>query len=204
MKAWLAGGTFVLLLIGAVAAWWFWPRESAQVAKIKALQDEMFAKGENLDPKQGREMFEKMGKEMETLSEDDRQKVMSHGMDQFQQRMAQQFDRYFNAPAEDRTRVLDEDIDRMNRFMAGMFAGGPPRNGSRPPGGPPPGGGERPPGGGPPWGRGGTPEERNRFRTRMLDGTTPVFRAQAAEYFSQLMERRRQRGMPEFPMPGRR
>ena len=38
----------------------------------------------------------------------------------------------------------------------------------------------------------------------LLGSSSNLFRAQAAEYFSQLMERRRQRGMPEFPMPGRR
>ena len=92
----------------------------------------------------------------------------------------------------------------MNRFMAmGPPGGGPPRAATRQGAS---GNAEGPSPGGPgPWGRGSSPEQRNNWRRGMLDRTTPQFRAQAGAYFAAMMERRRARGLPEFPMPfGRR
>lgn len=209
MKTWISIGSLTAVLLVASLAWWFWPRTNPQLAKVDALRKEMtemMAQGPDINPQKGRELFEKMGKEIEKLPEEDRQKVMADGMSDMQRMMERQFRRYFEAAPEEQVKILDEDIDRMNRFMAmGPPPGGRPREGAQGGNATNGDGGPRPGGGPGPWGRGGTPEERNARRRGMLDHTTPEFRAQASAYFSAMMERRRERGLPEFPMPfGRR
>lgn len=196
MKAWILSATVLVAVVAGGLAWWFWPRESKEFAQITQAQNELFQKKEP-DLQKGMELFGQIQK----LPEAEREKAMNQGMEMMQKRMEQRFEQFANASPEERIRILDDDIDQMNRMFAnfrfptGMRppqgGGGAAADGSRRGGGP---------GGFPRWG--GSPEERNAFRRGMLDGTTPHFRAYAKEYFTAMMDRRRQRGMPTFG-PGR-
>jgi hypothetical protein len=98
---------------------------------------------------------------------------------------------YFDLSADQRRAALDKQIDEMERmrkeFEKRRGQGGGPRMG--------------PPGG---FGRGAGGGDRNQMRKRMLDNTSPQQRAMFDEYFRDVAQRRKERGLPPLPGPGRR
>ena len=191
----------VLVLLIASAVWAFWPRGDAQVEKLKRMQDDMFAGGPP-NPDQ----FNRMRKEMENLSSDQRRQVMDHGRERFQREMAKRADEYFAAPPEKRKEVLDRHIREMEKLRKEMEKRRAENGGSSgTPGGQPPAGG---PGQGGPGanGQGGaggpgangqsgpggardrnaSPVAQSERRNQMLDNTSPGQRAGMSAYFSAL------------------
>lgn len=198
MKAWIWTTGIVSLVIALFATWWLWPRKDPQIAKVEALQEQLFAVDSKVPPEKRRELFRALREEAEKLPEDQREGIMEAG---FERRMEEQLSKYFDAPEADRVAILDAEIDQMQeRFGgAGRDRSGP-RGGdrgdrqARGDRGPRPDG---PPGGG--RGRGGTPEERRARSRARMDRSTPEMRARAQGYFTALDDRRRERGLPEMP-----
>lgn len=173
--------------------------------------------------------FQELGASMAQLSPEEREQLRSRNRPFMMTMMETRSKTYAKLPVEERQVSLDRDIDMMQGMMAMMKlgggfgrpgggppgAGGPPGGGppgvggppggggppaggppgGRPPGGGPPGGG---PGGGPPGGFGGSREDRIRG---ILDNSTPGSRAAAAQYFSDLGARMKERGI-NLPGPG--
>jgi len=191
----------VLLIAGVV--WAFKGHADAQVEKLKRMQDQMFAGG---PPKP--DDFERMQKEMKDLTPDQRQQVWDHGRKNFQRQMEKQVDDYFAAPPEKRKEILDKQIQDMEKRRKEMEKrrkenggqDGPPGGGPGQAGqGGPPGGTGAGPGG--PGGQNRTPQQQSERRNQMLDSTSPAQRAKMAAYFSDLLKRRAQLGLPAFPGP---
>ena len=202
--------TAVLVLLIAGSVWAVHKiRADAQVARVKKMQDEMFAGGR---PKPGD--FDRLQKEMANLSPDQQRQVRDHGRRNFQREMAKRVDEYFAAPPAKRKEILDKHIQEMEKMRKEMEkrraeGGGP----SGPPGGGPnqvgaSGGqtaGQGGPPGGPGTGSGGgdgsnrTAQGQSERRNSMLDNTSPAQRANMAAYFSALQQRRMELGLPAFP-----
>jgi len=188
----------VALVLLAAIAWAIWPQgENPQVAKVRAMQQELFADGPGRDStvpsEERRKAFGEFRQEMEKLTPDERDKLMRDNPPPFVRRMKKDISEFFELPLEKRKEALDRHIDNFEKMRRGMeqrFA----QSGGRPGGGFGPGGG---------GGRSGmNPAGRANMAKRMLDNTTPQDRAERSEFMRQMQDRRRERGLP--PMPGPR
>ena len=173
----------LIVLIGGVAGWYWWPRTpppDPQIARARELQTKLttdFGK-EGKVQEQVKTMTE-LRDTMGQMSPEQRRKVMT-GPGGPASMIRNQAKAYAELPLEKRKNYLDKRIDEMEKFMAaarqtGAFEGGRP--------GPP----------GPP-----TSGDRQERARGMLNNTTPEDRALFSEYFSDLMARRKERGMPGF------
>ncbi len=189
----------VLLFVGC-ALWVRHAWANAQMEKVQRMQEELFAGGR---PKP--EDFDKLRKEMEKLSPDQRDELMERGMRRGMERGRKRIDDYFKAPPNQRRDVLDKQIAEdeqrrkeweKRRKENGDGNGQPPGNGSNP-------NGQNAGQGGSQGGQAGrgrnqnqSPEARSANRNRMLDHTTPDQRAMMAAYHAAMTQRRIQLGLP--------
>lgn len=169
-----------LLLIGGIAGWYWWPRTpppDPQIAKARELQTKLTANfGDSGNVKEQVKTMTELRDTMGQMSPEQRRKVMT-GPGGPMSMIRNHAKTYAELPLDKRKQYLDKRIDEMEKFMKaaremGAFAGGPPG---------PPGGGNS-----------GDRQERQR---NMLNNTTPEDRALFSEYFSDLMARRKERGM---------
>ncbi len=193
----------VLFSIGLGVYWWrSGPAPDPAVERVVAMQAQIMpAEGKRPSVDQQVQAMTEMGKNMRELSPEQRQQVFERSG--FRERIRRDLDTYFELPVEKRKAFLDERIDEMenmrkafqkmreqNEKNGGTAGGGP--------GGGPFGGGG--PGGGNGASGSATPRPTRHERMRgMLDSTTPEERARGAEFFSDLMKRREERGLPAFP-----
>jgi hypothetical protein len=168
-------------------------------------------------------------RERKDLTEEQRREVFHNARQVFEAEMDKSLDEYFTAPPEQKTAVLDRQIDRMQQAMKAMGPGGGPGWGRRPDGGGQPNGqrgpradgqNDRPQGGpggppgqgnearrqdgqnrGPGGGRGGmsTPDARKR-RSESRD---PDRTARRMAFFGAVAARAKERGI-QMPFPGGR
>ena len=162
---------------------------------------------------------------IEALPENMRREAGRRGGNVFRNTMQTRINAYFSLPPEQRQAELDRQIKQEELFRkaweasrpaggrqggppGGVAASGGPGGGGGPggagggpggaggggPGGGGPGGPGGPGGGGPP--RGGSEEDRNRWRKNMIDSTTPEQRARYVEYRRAMEARREQLGTP--------
>lgn len=181
----------VILLAGA--AWAFLPSgPDPQLVKVQQLQEKLFDPNSKIPAEERRQAFGELREEAEKLTPEQREELMRENP--MARRMRETVVAYFDLPEKDRKAALDEQIDQMERFRKQREQ----ERGNRPAGGGPPGGG--PPGGF----RGGNMDQtqRNELRKKMLDQTSPQERAMFSEYFQQMNNRRKERGMPTFGGPG--
>jgi hypothetical protein len=176
----------VCLLLGGTATWYWWPRTpppDPQVQEARALQTKLAASfTQTTDVKETIQSMGKLRESMEKMTPEQRREVME-GPGGPREMMRRDAEEFVSLPLDKRNAFLDKRIDQMEKFMAAMRQsgnGGPPR-------------GERPQGN--PGGGGRTRLERSRD---MLNRTNPEERALFSEYFSALMERRKERGLPGF------
>jgi hypothetical protein len=176
-----AAAVLAALLIGLLL-WHF--RPDPQVARARELAR---AASENVDPAERRRRWEEFNRAQRQLSPAQRREVFGD----FRKRRQAELDRYFKMSKAEKTRWLDQQIDRMEQLRrAGQANGRPPGQG-RPPG----------PGGPPGQGRPNlSAEDRENRRKQRLDSTTPEERAQRDQIRKDLALRRAQRGLP--PLPG--
>ncbi len=200
---------FVGLLIVAIA-WHFWPDTiDPQVATVKQLQRELFQQQASLTDEQRREQFGRLRKEMEQLTDEQRQQMRQEMTAGFRDRMMDEVTRFHELPPEQRTAYLDERIDQMeSRRGEGRLGFGP---GSGPGGvrqmaAAAKGNGHRSEGSIATSRQGDRPrgpmnlseEQRQRWRRERLDNSTARQRAEFAAFFEALRARRKERGLPDF------
>jgi hypothetical protein len=181
-----------LVIVAAGLGWAFWPSgPDPQVARVVELQEKLF--GGNLPQADRRKAFEELRQEVEKLTPEQREKLMRDNPPPFARQMQKNIVAYFDLPADQRRAALDKQIDEMERMRKEFEK----RRGER--GGPH--GARR----GPPGGFGGnmSAAQRNEMRKRMLDNTSPQQRAMFDEYFRDLAQRRKERGLPPLPGPRR-
>ncbi len=182
-------------------------RPNPDLKKVRQLQAAFAsAQAREWTPEERREKGREMRAAMEQLSPDQRDELFTEG----QKRFEDQLKRYAQMTPAEKTKHLDEQIDRSERMrqqFAQRTANGQ-NPGQRPPGGtggPGTFGARDPqPGGDGPGGRGqrsSTPEEREKRRKERLDKTTPEFRALRDMYRKDLEARRKQRGLSGAPLP---
>jgi hypothetical protein len=178
-----AAGVLAAVLI-AVALWRL--RPDPQLARVKAMQQELARAADSADAAERRRRWEEFNREQQKLSPSQRKEVFG----EFRKQRQAEIDRYFKMSKADKTRWLDRQIDREEQLRRS-------RQANRPPGSPP-----RPPG---PGGQGGpgrgnlSAEDRENRRKRRLDASTPEERAQHDQLRKDLAARRAQRGLPPAP-----
>ncbi len=209
---WVVAAIMLLVLLFGWAIWHFAGGsqiDPAIEAKLASIREQLRPGGKQLSDKERRALMESARAEFEKLTPDQMRQLMERGRAEMQKAMEKRVNDYFALPEKDRKAALDRDIKEMEKW----------RSMGPPPGGPPPGG--RPgsgPGGnkqaanssssqqkgppGPPGGPHGPPhamshEEQISMRMHMLNHTSPQMRA----YFQQLMQRRKELGLPIGP-PG--
>src|SRR5262249_3723725 len=124
-----------------------------------------------LSPEQRRELGKQFRDETRQLSPEQRGELFKDRRDAFNKRIAD----YFKKSRVEQVAQLDEDIKRMDQFRGQRPGnGGPPNN--------------------PPTYS--SAEDRDTRKRQRLDQSTAEERAQRAEYFKQLNDRRRQLGIP--------
>jgi hypothetical protein len=206
----------VLAMAAGGATWAFWPNgEQGPSKEVVALQDQMQKlreTGANLNAQQRDALRGQIRQQIEALPPEQRRQLFESGRERFRQQMMQHIDEYLNVPPAQRNAILDRHIDemeqRMRQWRQSRGQGGPRPGAGRGPGGPPgprvasAGSIGRPRG---PRGPAFTPEQRNERRRRRLDATTPEQRAKVSEYIRAIRERRKERGLPDWPPrpPGR-
>src|SRR5262249_9876910 len=165
----------LLFLFGVAGVVWA-VRPNPHLTRAQQLQKELFGpNAKNLPPDQRKAMFAEYRNEVKQLS-DDQKWALSAPMREKQQA---ELDRYFAMTPQQKTKYLDERIDRMekakkDREKNGARPGGPGGGPGSGPGGGPPGGFAF--GGGPPGTKGGTPpspEEIEKRKKQFLERTTP-------------------------------
>src|SRR5262249_40189886 len=152
-KRWAAvAAAVVLVLLGAVAAWAFWP--NPELARAKALRKDLSGEaGRKLAPEDRRQKWEECRAAQEELSPDRGKEVWEEAR---KERQAE-IDRYFKMSKEEKVRWLDQQIDRMESMRRQWQANG---------GGP---GGQQRQGNGPGGRNNLSPEEREKRRKERLD-----------------------------------
>jgi len=193
-KLWWAVIAVGVLLVLGVGTWAVRAaRSNSNMAKVQELGRELMGEnGRNLSPEERREKFNEMRQAMEQLSPAERRSLFKEGAKARREHM----DKFFKMSPEEQIDELDKRIDQMQemfeRMQAGQGENGRPRGG---PGGFGGGGFGGPGGGRFGRGRSADPDDRLRWRERMLNNSTPEDRAQGALYRQMMRDRMQERGI---------
>jgi len=214
---WLAG-VALLALLAFLIAWlggWIRFTTDPRVVEIRKLQDEARQKfAANGGPQTLAEATEAVTamatirQKVEALPPHLKPQAERSGSSVFRSAMRQRIDAYFTLPPAQRQAELDRQIKQEEMMrkafetagkVAGFFGGGPPGGGQATGPGAQGGqgsgqGGGGPPGGGPP--QGASQDASNKWRTGIIDSTTPEQRARYVEYRRAMDQRRKELGMP--------
>jgi hypothetical protein len=169
----------LFLLAGALGAYWYLSHDS-QLDKVREMGEQLRSEETRKLPReQRRELFGQFRKEMEKLSVEQRRQLFAERRNPFQERI----DKFFKASRREQQAMLDQAIQREEQFRANM-ANRPQSVG---------------------FGNRGnsSPEDREKRRQQWLSMTTPMERAQMAEFRQQLQQRRQQLGLGPSPWGGR-
>ncbi|QDU59711.1 hypothetical protein Pan216_05430 [Planctomycetes bacterium Pan216] len=175
----------VVVVAGGVFLWRQY-QVRAQIAHVEQLRNDIMSpKTRELPPEERREKFEKLRTEFEKLPKTNQKELWSRNPFQ------QSIDRYFDLPEEEKTAYLDRMIDEgEKRFKEFRERAAKNKAEGKRPQGPP---------GGPFGGRQATGEQRNEWRQKMLDNSSPQQRAKFTKFFEDMRNRRQERGLPPFP-----
>jgi hypothetical protein len=168
-----------LLLLGG-GAWLL--RADPQVAKVKQMRKELFSEeARKLPPEQRRQRWQEFAREQRKLTPGQRRELWAEA----RQQREKEIERYFTLSKAEKTRWLDERINRMEAMRRARQASGAAA--------------QRPPG----QGRTSlSAEERGKRRRGRLDQSTPEERARRDQLRKDFEARRRQRGLPPMSGPG--
>lgn len=192
-RRWVRRSALILLILMIGFGTYRAIRPNPNMKKIRQLQTEFSsAQAKNWTPEQRREKFQEMRTTMEKLTPVQRDELSAEQMKREEARLKE----YANLSPAEKTRRLDEQIDRMEKMRQQLSQRNPNGGGSRPQGGPQ---GAFSAGGPGPGGPRQTlsPEEREKRRKERLDKTTPELRALRDMYRKDMETRRQQRGMPQ-------
>jgi hypothetical protein len=201
----------IALLLGLSGLAWA-VRPDPHLARAKELQKEMFSpEAKNLPPEQRKAQFAEYREQVKHLNADQKWELSAP----MREKQKAEIDRYFAMSPKEKTKYLDERIDRSEKMRkereqkaAQGKGGGPPgavgfgagANGNAPgavgfgagangnsPGAPGGPRGNRPP---------PSAEEIEKRRKQALERTTPEERAKMDQFRKDMNDRRRQRGLP--------
>jgi hypothetical protein len=164
-----------LLLAGVLSAYWYL-RPDPQLTKVREMGEQMRSEEtRKLSREQRRELFGQFRKEMEKLSIEQRRQLVAERPNPFRERL----DKFFHSSRAEQQAILDQTIRREEQFRANLANRAPPQG----------------------FGNRGnsTPEDREKRRQQWLSMTTPLERAQMAEFRQQLQQRRQQLGLGPSP-----
>ena len=200
----IAGIVLLMLLFGGAWAMGMFRSEDPKVTELKAKAAALMGEeGKKLTPEQRRKGMQELRAQAEALPPEQRQQAFEAGRQHFQQRMEQHMAEFFKLPKDKQLAALDKEIDqnearrkerekrRAERNANGKGGNNGSRSGQTAGA---PGNGK-----GGPWGGGRgrrTEDQRNQWRKRMLDNTSPETRSQFREYRRLMAERQKQRGLP--------
>jgi hypothetical protein len=154
----------VLLIVGLYLHY----RSNRLIRRARELQQALRTE---LPPEERDQKRRQLRDTFQAMTPKQRDQAMGDGRKRFEERMAN----YPKMSREEKNRLLDEQIDRMERFR-----NNPPPNSNF---------GNRPQ-------PNRSSEERERRRREMLDRSTPEFRAAMDQFRKDLAARRQQRGLP--------
>jgi len=153
----------------ALLAWWLF-RPNANVRKVRAMQAAMTPeKMRAMSPEERAAKGQEFRDAVQKLKPNERRDVFAAGRKRFEESMQ----KYTKMSKDEKTRYLDQQIDRMQQAR-GPNTGGPNTFGNGPPR------------------RGSTEADRK----RRLDQSTPEFRAAMDQFRRDMAARRQQRGLP--------
>lgn len=211
-KKWFVGAILLVLVCGGTA--WAWRHFRAepmaadpQVTKVGELGRQLaIDANKDMSEEERKNLALKLFQEVGQMTPEQRRQAFTK---EFQPIIQARIDKFFTLETrEEQLAHLDADINQMEQLAkwAKMFQsiGGTfgPRRDSKGAEGEPAADG--PPKAGGPGGPGGntmSAEERDKRRRERLDATTPEQRAKQAEYVRQLMERRKELGLPAMGGP---
>jgi hypothetical protein len=199
-RRWRRRLALLLLLLGVGGLVWA-VRPNSHMARAQSLQKQLFGPaGKALSPEERKARFAEYREHVKNLTDDQKWELSAP----MRERQKAEMDRYFAMSPAEKTRHLDEHIDRSEKMRkewqkkassskGGQAKGGKAKNGQAK-NGFGPGGSKASPakGGRPPR----SPEEIERRRKQHLDRTTPEERAQRDRFRKDLADRRKQRGLP--------
>jgi hypothetical protein len=181
----------VVLGIAAVAYAFLPAGPDPDVVRVQQMQEKLFDPNAKMSDDDRWKGFRELGEASRNLTDEQRMQIMRENP--MAKRMRQSVVDYFNLPENERVALLDKHIDEGEKMRKDFEKRMKERQAK---GGGGPGGF----GGGPPRGPGGPGGDRNERAKKMLDNTSPQERAMFGEYFKQMSDRRKQRGLP--PMGG--
>ena len=169
----------LISVAGAIGAYWYF-RPDPQLVKVEEMREQLRSEEtKNLTPEQRRELFGEFRKEVEKLSIEQRRQLFAERRNPFRERL----EKYFQSSRPQQLAMLDQTIQREEQFRTNLANGNPQRG----------------------FGNQGnsTPEDREKRRQQWLSMTTPLDRAQMAEFRLQVQQRRQQLRLGASPW-GRR
>ena len=212
---WIGGGTACVFTV-VTLSWslgMFGTAEDPRVTELKNLQQDLAKK---FKPTQGpssmSDAVERVTAittvmtKVAALPEDLRSEAMQPGKKIMMESMEATVNNYFELPQSEREAYLDNQIRQME-FMRQAFEAGKsvmgaigwskkkPDTDSSKTSAVAKNGGEKD---GPPWMKNRSEDERNAWRKKMIDRTTPEQRAKFGEYFSAMKRRREELGLPSW------
>ena len=200
---WIVGGTACVVTV-VTLSWtlgMFGTAEDPRVTEIKNLQQDLAKKFKPTQgPTSASDAVERVTAittvmtKVAALPEDLRSETMQPGKKMMMESMEATVNNYFELPQSEREAYLDNQIRQME-FMRQAFEAGKSVMGAI-------GWSKKKPDAdakeGPPWTKNRSEDERNAWRKKMIDQTTPEQRAKFGEYFSAMKRRREELGLPSW------
>ena len=200
---WIVGGTACVVTV-VTLSWtlgMFGTAEDPRVTEIKNLQQDLAKKFKPTQgPSSASDAVERVAAittvmtKVAALPEDLRSEAMQPGKKMMMESMEATVNNYFELPQSEREAYLDNQIRQME-FMRQAFEAGKSVMGAI-------GWSKKKPDAdakeGPPWTKNRSEDERNAWRKKMIDQTTPEQRAKFGEYFSAMKRRREELGLPSW------
>ena len=206
------------LLLGLVSAgaWWggwFGAKEDPRLTEVKTAMADAAAKyPPDQAPKNMLDTAARVGAmvtvmaKIQSLPEELRPKAIEEGRKLMMKGMEARVDSYFAAPPDQRQKLIDDQLKQMQSMQKAfegsrsMFQGLGGQGGGQAGGAQGAGrAGNQQTAGGPTT---RSEEDRNNWRKRMIDGSSPSQRARWTEYFGEVEKRRQALGLPGGGGPG--
>jgi hypothetical protein len=191
---WLLGSTAILLLSGLGIAWatgYFDP--DPRILAINQLGDQL--QDPNLSDKQRRDMFRTLRKDMRALPDDLRKSLEAKGREMWLKREAAKYAAFFAMSAADQQKALQKDLDDMMRRQKEREERKAEADADKAKSDSAAQNSNNQGQGGGGWGS-MTDQQRADMRKRMLDNTTPEFRAERSLYRQMLQSQAASQGLP--------